>query len=68
MKSVKVALWCRWFHRWRWPKAPQRVVSTYPGAGRSLAMTAGPGRDYCWACEDEPKIEMTRRYREWLAS
>ncbi len=65
--AVKRALWCRWFHRYRWRhgKRPQAVVSTDPGTGQSLRMTAGPGRTLCDACADR---DYGRALKQWLAS
>jgi hypothetical protein len=64
---LKRALWCRWFHRWRMDRRPAPpVTSTYPGAGASLRMTAGPHRSFCDACEDVNYY--SRAARRWEAS
>jgi hypothetical protein len=63
---LKRALWCRWFHRWRWPSGGKPSSVTSAIGGQALVLTAGPGRTCCDACRDtEP---MTRAYRQWLAS
>jgi hypothetical protein len=62
--AVKRALWCRWFHRWRMRRhVPDPVVSSVPGQPGALAMTAGPHRNFCGACEDHPYA--SRAARRW---
>ncbi len=64
---LKRALWCRWFHRYRMPKPqPSPVTSSVPGQPGALRFTAGPGRDFCDACEHHDYA--TRAARRWLTS
>ena len=64
--SLKRALWCRWFRRWRMPRDPApAVVSREPGGSASLRLSAGPSRNFCAACES---YDYGRCYRRWLTS
>ena len=66
---IKRALWCRWFHRAHMPRKVQsRDFHPLSGvAGASLRMTAGPGRTFCWACENESSAYASRAARRWEA-
>jgi hypothetical protein len=62
---VKRALWCRWFHRWHWPRGEHPASVTSAAGGQALRLSAGPARTFCDACED---TGYGRAYQKWLAS
>ena len=64
MTALKRALWCRWWHRYRWQRTGKTTTARLDGL--ALVLTAGPHRNCCWACENHPP--MSRAYRKWLAS
>ena len=62
---LKRALWCRWFHRWHWPRGGKPPSVTSAIGGQALRLSAGPGRSCCDACRD---FDYGRALRRWLAS
>jgi hypothetical protein len=63
--ALKRALWCRWFHRYRWRRGEKPASVTSSAGGQSLRFSAGPGRSCCDACAGH---NYGRAYRRWLAS